>query len=207
MKKIFIYFLILFFFCNCTPKIFKGLEASDKKRIDKSELFPFVVDTTLMYNMQIQHKESDFSGILLIKSVENQSVRMIFTSVFGLTVFDFEFNETEFKVNNCIEILQKKKILNLFKKDFRALFSYHLPKSFEAKVYTKEQTPVGYKIKTLDGKAYFLTHERQLKKIEMPAIITSLNIDYQDYKDNLPEHILISHPGLKFNMQLERITE
>ena len=205
MKKIGIYFLILFFFGSCTPQVFKGLESSGKKRIDKSDLFPFVVDTTLMYNMQIQYKEADFSGILLIKPVEDHSIRMIFTSVFGLTVFDFEFNETEFKVNRSIEQLQKKKILNLFKNDFRALFSYHLPQAFEAKVYEKEQTPVGYKIKTSDGKAYFLTHEKQLKRIEMPATMTSLKIDFQSYKNNLPERILISHPGLKLNMQLERV--
>jgi len=205
MKKIGIYFLILFFFGSCTPQIFNGLDSSGKKRIDKSDLFPFVVDTVLMYNMQIQHKETDFSGILLIKPVENHSIRMIFTSVFGLTVFDFEFNETVFKVNRTIEQLQDKKILNLFKKDFRALFSYHLPKEFEAKVYKKEQTPVGYKVKTPDGKAYFLTNEKQLKRIEMPAMITSLKIDYLSYKNNLPERILISHPKLKLNMQLERV--
>ena len=207
MKKTFIYFFILFFFGSCTPQIFKGLELSGKKRIDKVDLFPFVVDTTLMYDMQIHYKETVLSGILLIKPVENHSVRTLFTSVFGLTVFDFEFNETEFKVNHCIEILQKKKILNLFRKDFRALFSYHLPDEFESEIYKKEQTLVGYKIKTPDGTAYFLTHERQLKRIEMPSMVTLLKIDYQNYKNNLPERILMSHPGLRLNMQLEQIEQ
>ena len=154
MKNAYLYFLVLFFFGSCTPQVFRDLESSGKKQINKADLFPFVVDTTLMYNMQIQHKGTDISGILFIKPVENHSIHMVFTSIFGLTVFDFELNETEFKVNRCLEVLQEKRILNLFKKDFRALFSYHLPKAFEAEVYEKEQIPVGYKVKTLDVKGY-----------------------------------------------------
>jgi hypothetical protein len=207
MKKALIYILILPFFYSCTPEIFKGLDSAGKRRIEKSDLYPFIVDTTFMYNMQIHYKKNDFSGILLIKPAANHSIRMLFTSGFGLTIFDFEFNETEFNVNRCFESLQKKKVLNLFKKDFRALFSYHLPKEMEATVYEKEQMPVGYKIKTLDGKAYYLIQEKQLKKIEMPAIITSLKIDYHDYKNNIPKHILILHQTLKLNMQLELIEQ
>ena len=187
------------------PKIFNGLNSAGKKRIEKSDLFSFVVDSTLMYNMQISYKEADFSGILLVKHTENKFIRMLFTSIAGFTVFDFEFNETEFKVNRCLDVLQKKKVLDLFRKDFRALFLYNLPNEFDAKVYKKEQAPIGYKVKTKDGKAYFLTNEKQLKKIEMPALVTSLRIDYQNYKNNLPKRMLITHQRLKLNMQLEQI--
>ena len=204
MKITLIYFSSLLFFVSCTPAIFKGLDLTGEKRIEKSDLFPFVVDTTLMYDMQIHYKKNDFSGILLIKPVENHSVRMILTSVFGMTIFDFELNETEFKINRCIKPMQKKRILNLFRKDFRALFSYQLPQVIDATVYEKEQAPVGYKIKTSAGKSYYSIQNNQLKKLEMPAFITSLKIDFQNYKNNLPERILISHPSLKLNMQLEK---
>ena len=207
MQKTLIYFFILLLFSSCTPEILKGLDSSGKKWIEKADLHPFVVDTTLMYNMKIRNKYNDISGILLIKPVDNHSVRTLFTSDFGMTIFDFEFNETEFNINQCIPPLQEKRILNLLKKDFRALFSYHLPQAIEAEVYEKEQMPVVYKIKTTDGKAYFLTQEKQLKKIEMPATITSLQIDYKVYNNNLPESILISHPGLKLNIQLERFKQ
>ena len=204
MKITLIYFSSLLFFVSCTPAVFKGLDSMGEKRIEKSDLFPFVVDTTLMYDMQIHYKKNDFSGILLIKPGENHSVRMILTSVFGMTIFDFELNETVFKVNRCIKPMQKKRIFNLFRKDFRALFSYQLPQVIDATVYEKEQDTVGYKIKTSAGKAYYSIQNNQLKKIEMPAFITSLQIDFQNYNNNLPERILISHPSLKLNMQLEK---
>jgi len=205
MKLTPVYFSILLFLGSCTPNVFKGLNLAGEKRIEKADLFPFVVDTTLMYNMQIHYKKNDFSGILLIKPVENYSIRMALTSVFGMTIFDFELNETEFKVNRCLKPMQKKKVLNLFRKDFRTLFSYQLPQVIEAKVYEKEQAPVGYKINTSDGKAYYSIQNNQLKRIDMPAFITSLQIDFQNYNNNLPERILISHPSLKLNMQLEKI--
>ena len=205
MKMTLVYFSILLFFGSCTPGIFKGLDPAGKKRIEKTDLFPFVVDTTLMYDMQIHYKKNDFSGILLIKPVENNSIRMALTSVFGMTIFDFELNEKEFRVNRCFQPMQKKMILNLFRKDFRALFSYQLPQVIDAKVYEKEQAPVGYKINTSDGKTYYLIQNSQLKKIEMPAFITSLKIDFQNYKNNLPGRVIIKHPSLKLNMQLEQI--
>jgi len=207
MQRMGLYFFILLFFGSCTPKIFVGLDSSGKKRIQKSDLYPLIVDTTLMYNMVIRHQGIDLSGILLIKPVDEHSVRMLFTSDFGLTIFDFELNETEFKIDDCFPPLQEKRILDLFRRDFRALFSYHFPEEIEAEVYEKELVPTAYKIKTTDGTAYFLVQDKQLKKIEMPAAISSLQIDYQNYKNNLPESIFIMHPRLKLNMQLERVTQ
>ena len=207
MKKTLIYFFILLLSSSCTHKIFNGFDSSGKKFMVKSDLFPLVVDTTLMYNMEISHKKVDHSGLLLVKPTENQSIRMLFTSFSGLTIFDFEFNEKEFNVIRCLDVLQKKKILDLFKKDFRALFSYNLPMEFEANVYIKDESQLGYKVKTQDGKAYFITHEMQLKKIEMPTFATSLQIDYKDYINNLPKNILITHPSLKLSIQLEQIEQ
>jgi len=207
MQRMALCFFILLFFGSCTPKIFQGLASSGIKRIEKSDLHPFVVDTVLMYNIKIDHGNTYFIGILLIKPVGNHAIRTLFTSTSGLTIFDFELSESAFTVNYCFPPLQEQRILNMFKKDFRALFSCHLPQSVEAEVYEKELAPVGYKIKTADGKAYFLTQDRQLKKIEMPAFITSLKIDYQTYKNNRPERILIAHPSLKFTMQLEKMEQ
>jgi hypothetical protein len=183
------------------------LELSDKKKIEKSDLFPFVVDTTQNFQMKIQYKENDFSGRLLMKPTEDKSLHIMFVSDFGITVFDFELSETDFKLNRIIEPLQKKQVLNLFEKDFRALFSYHFSKEMEAKVYRKEPHTIAYKLKTQDGKAYYLTQENQLKRIEMPGIITALQIDFQKYKNNFPEGILIVHPRLKLSMQLERVEQ
>jgi len=207
MQKTALYFFILLFFGSCAPKIFEGLDSSGKKWIEKSDLYPLTVDTILMYNMKIYRKDGVFSGILLIKPIKNHSIRTLFTSTSGMTIFDFELNETAFKVNYCLPPLMEKRVFNLLRKDFRALFSCHLPEEIEAEVYEKESVPVAYKIKTTDGKAYFLIQDKQLKKVEMPAMVTSLQIDYKNYKNNLPENILIAHPSLNLSMQLDKIKQ
>ncbi len=202
--------IFLLFFAACSPKIFSGLEsAGTKKSISKQELYPVfnAGDSIRIFNMQIDYKEHNFSGLLIVKPDENGFTRAVFTTLFGMTVFDFTFNEAEFIVNRCIEQMQKKMVLNLLKKDFRTLFLYNVPLVFDAKIYQGKEATVGYKIKTKDGKGYFLTNttDKQLQKVEMPGCITLLCLDYQNYSNAFPEHIRMLHPKIKLSMQLDRI--
>jgi len=204
-------FLILSF-TSCSPKFFSGMESTGtKKNISKQELYPvFKAEAPIrMFNMQIDYKETNLTGLLIVKPEGANSTRTIFTTLFGMTVFDFEFSETDFKVNRIMEQMNKKMVLNLLKKDLRTLFLYNIPLHFDAKVYQGKEATVGYKIKTKDGKGYFLTNtaEKQLKKVEMPGCITRLNLDYQNYNNGFPEQIVMYHPKIKLRMQLERIEQ
>jgi len=204
-------FFIILFLTACTPKFFSGLESTGKKNVSKQELYPVFLasDSTRILNMQIDYKENNFTGLLVVKPEENNSMRAIFTTLFGMTVFDFEFNESKFKINRCMEQLQKKMVLNLLKNDFRTLFLYNVPSSFDAKVYQGKENTFGYNIKTKDGKGYFLTDKnlKQLQKIEMPGCITLLRLDYQNYNNAFPEQIRMTHPKIKLNIQLDKIEQ
>jgi hypothetical protein len=209
MKRKIAYFLILICLSSCSPKIFKGMKPEGKAGITKEVLYPIFhsEDTRSLFNMQINFKENNFTGLLIVKP-EKDAMRAVFTSVFGLTVFDFEFNETEFKINRCIDLLNKEMILNLFKKDFRALFLYNISSDnpFKAKVYASENQKA-YSIKTLDGRAYFLTNtkDKQIQKLEMPAFIARMTINYQNYNENFPGQIKIVHPKIGLEMILDKI--
>jgi hypothetical protein len=203
---------ILFAFAGCSPKIFSGLEsAGTKKNISKQALYPVfgAEDSVRVFNMQIDYKKRNFTGLLIVKPEGDGFFRAVFTTLFGMTVFDFSFNETEFNINRCMEQMEKKIVLNLLKKDFRTLFVYHVPPFFDAKVYQGKEAITGYKIKTKDGKGYFLTNTagKQLQKIEMPGCITLLRLDYQNYDNAFPGRIRMSHPKIKLNMQLDRIEQ
>ena len=205
-----ILFFLPFFVIGCSPKMFSGLEsAGTKKNISKQELYPVfkAADSVRMFNMQIDYKETNLTGLLIVKPESDNSFRAIFTTLFGMTVFDFEFSETEFKVNRIMEQMNKKMVLNLLKKDFRTLFLYNIPLSFNAKTYQGKDAVIGYKIKTKDGKGYFLTNtaEKQLQKVEMPGCITLLRLDYQNYNNSFPEQIIMHHPKIKLSMQLDKI--
>ena len=203
--------VVFFALTGCSPKFFSGLEsAGTKKNISKQELYPVfkAEDSVRLFNMQIDYKEKNLTGLLIVQPEENGFMRAIFTTLFGMTIFDFSFDETEFRINRCMEQMQKKMVLKLLKKDFRTLFLYNVPSFFDAKVYERK-TIAGYKIKTKDGKGYFLTNKtgKQLQKIEMPGCITLLRLDYQDYNNTFPERIQLSHPKIKLSMQLDKIEQ
>ncbi len=203
---------LTFFLIGCSPKFFSGMEsAGTKKNISKQALYPVFTakDTVRMFNMQIDYKEMNLTGLLIVKSEGENAQRAVFSTLFGMTVFDFEFNETYFKVNRIMEQMNKKTVLNLLKKDLKTLFLYNISSYFDAKVYQGKEAIVGYKIKTTDGKGYFLTNtaDKQLQKIEMPGCITLLNLDYRNYNNDFPEQIVMYHPKIKLRMQLDRIEQ
>jgi hypothetical protein len=206
----FLFFLFVFsLFAGCSPRIFKGMENTGKKQISKQELYPVFSDrdSVRVFNMEISYKENSFSGLLVVKPENENSLRAIFTTYFGVTVFDFEFSDTEFKVNRCMEQMNKKVILGLMEKDFRTLFLYNVPPVTEAKIYKGEGTLKGYKIKTEDGKGYFITDtdKKELHKVEIPGSIKRLCLEYQDYENNFPRHIWLCHPKIKLSMKLDKI--
>lgn len=209
MRNLLIYTTLLIGITGCSPQLFKGMEFSAKQNILKENLYPFfdnIGDSTHVFNMQISYKNNDVDGFLIVKHNAEGSARAVYTSIPGLTIFDFELSATTFNVHRCIEPMRKKVVLNLFKKDFRTLFLYNVPDSFKAKTYQGDNGKLGYKIKTSGGKAYVITDtsRKELQKVQLPGCITLLNIDYKDFEDSFPKHISIAHPKIKLKMQLAK---
>lgn len=204
---IFIYTILLVSVAGCAPKIFEGLEYKTKESILKENLYPFFspVDSVYVFDMQISYKENDYAGTLIVKHVDNTMARAVFTSVFGITIFDFELSEADFKVNRCVEPMQKKVVLNLFRKDFRTLLLYGVSASFKAKIYQGSNNVIGYKVKTSNGLTYFLTdtEHKELQKIQTPGCFTLLQVNCSDFDKHFPQHISISHPRIKLYMELK----
>ena len=209
MRNLFVCSILLAAATGCTPRMFNGMDFSSKENMLRDSLYPFfsgMSDSTHIFNMQISYKGNDVDGFLIVKYKEKSFARVVFTSIPGLTIFDFEVSANNFIVHRCIEPLQKKVVLNLFEKDFRTLFLYNIPTSFDAKKYQGKDNKVGYKIKTQNGTAYILTdtERKELQNIQLPGCITLLNIEYRNFENNFPRHISISHPKIKLNMQLEK---
>jgi hypothetical protein len=185
------------------------MEKTGKEQITKQQLYPVFseADSVRMFNMEIGYKDNSFSGLLVVKPETHNSTRAIFTTYFGMTIFDFEFSATYFKVNRCPEQMNKKVVLSLMEKDFRTLFLYNIPSETEATVYKGAGALKGYTIKTTDGKGYFITDtdKKELQQIEMQGCIKKLCLDYGDYKNKFPGHIRLFHPKIKLTMQLDKV--
>ncbi|MCB9017131.1 MAG: hypothetical protein H6544_00795 [Prevotellaceae bacterium] len=207
--RIFIPLALALLLSSCTPRLFRDMESVGKVGIAKEDLCPVFAktDTVITFNMQIDYKENNFAGLLVVSGGERErSTRLVLTSYFGMTVFDFEIDADSFVVNRCFEQMNRKVVLSLLEKDFRTLLFYNVPESIKARKCEKGSM-VGYKMEASDGKAYYLIDglSRQLQKIHRPGAVRSLQIDFVQYEQGFPSVIEMKHPTIGLKMRLELV--
>lgn len=81
------------------------------------------INKTEKYNLSFVFRGNTTSGTLISKKMEDGEVRIIAVTLFGLSLFDFGLTKEKMCIYNCIEPLNKKKVLKLLENDFRLLFT------------------------------------------------------------------------------------
>ncbi|MFD2822398.1 hypothetical protein ACFS5M_01875 [Lacinutrix iliipiscaria] len=154
-----------------------------------------------VYKATIEVYDHTFGGLLIIKKLEDQEHRIVFTTEMGNKLFDFSFNKKAFNVNYILDDLNKKILINILKKDFRVLITENLtPK----KAYTFNNEVV--KKTVLDKKTYYYFESPELSKIiranngkeKVRFLFTEIN-------DNIAQRIEINHSNIKLKINLKSI--
>jgi hypothetical protein len=73
------------------------------------------------YNAKVDVIGKHISGLLLIKTMPDSSVRTVFTNEAGIKFFDFEFRSGAFKVYDIIHALDKRPVVTTLRKDFELI--------------------------------------------------------------------------------------
>lgn len=74
------------------------------------------------YNLQLDFMKYHFSGLLIVRRLPDDEIRMLASTYFGLSLFDFSLKGDAFFVNSCVEPMRKENILGLLETDFKNLF-------------------------------------------------------------------------------------
>ena len=53
------------------------------------------------------------SGMLIVRRMPDNEIRIVASTYFGLSLFDFSLRNDQFTVNSCIEPMNKEKELKL----------------------------------------------------------------------------------------------
>ena len=204
--------LVLFLLSSCTPSLFKGMEKQGKEVAYRQDLFPLFdgCDSALVLNAVIDYKSNSFSGLLVVAPSDSVTgaYRLAFTSYFGMTVFDFEVGEKIFVVHHCMEQLERKAVLSIFERDFRALLMLDVPLKFKATRYAKDNE-VGYKLKTTAGKSFYRTDvsRKRWTATDMPGMLTALEIRLMELPSQEFPKIEMNHPKLGLRIGMEKLQE
>lgn len=134
------------------------------------------------YNMQLDFMKHHLSGMLIVRRLPDDEIRILATTYFGLSLFDFSLQDDEFRVNSCMEPMKKKKILQLLETDFKSLFLNQKNIRIKEKSKTSEERTTGRGF----GKSVFHLSE---------------------FVAEGPEQIRIRHPWLRLSIQLNKLKE
>ena len=211
MKNLLFVSLCLCLACaSCAPSITRGLRKGNLQTIQKDEISSMVVTNgeLLKYNMIFDLMKKHFSGMLLVKQIDDHSIRALFSTHFGLSLFDLEIGKDTFIVHHCIEPLQKKGLLSLLQKDLSILFGLNLLPSNEVTVYSStsgKSDAIAYRLN--DAKVFYrkTLDSKRPEQIKAGRGFGKAIFQLLPEEDTSKSIIQIKHPVLRLSIQLESL--
>ncbi|MFD2561934.1 hypothetical protein [Aquimarina rubra] len=155
-----------------------------------------------VYKADITVYGNEFSGILILKKITPQKHRMVFTSQFGSTFFDIEFEKETHKINSIIEQLDRKIILNTLIRDFSLLVK---ETAIVAERYYNDQYNVLENQKDKRSNYYFYNQlDQKLDRIvHASKRKEKFIIIFNDISgDQIAKNIQIDHKNIKLTIEL-----
>ena len=162
--------------------------------------------TTALYNTQVNVLGKHLSGLLIIKTMPDSSIRIVFSSEAGFTFFDFGFAGKNFTVYHIYKEMDKKPVIKTLRKDFQLVLMNNLDVK-DAFILKKD--PLSY-YTFPDGKDhyYYITDSscRSMVRMERGSskkpVMTAI---MQNFNQGMPDTIGITHTNFNFEIGLKRI--
>lgn len=164
------------------------------------------VFTTALYNTQVNVVGKHLSGLLIIKTMPDSSIRIVFSNEAGFKFFDFGFTGSGFKVYYIYRQMNKKPVIKTLRKDFQLLLMNRLD---VANAYILNKDSVRY-YTFPDGKDhyYYITDSVCKRMIRMERgngrkpVMTAIA---ENFSEGMPDTIGITHTNFNFEIGLKRI--
>ncbi len=147
------------------------------------------------------------SGLLLLKTMPDSSLRIVFSNEMGFKFFDFEFApDGRFTVNYIIKQMNKKPVITTLRKDFELVLMRSLDPS--TAYIRKDSQFVYYVFPQTKGFYYYITDPggRELVRMERGSkrkpVVEAI---MKNYHDGVPDTIGITHKNFNFTIGLKKI--
>lgn len=195
---------LLFFFLGCSP-VYKQMQTTTGD-ISVLEKFKPAFSVAL-YKTEVDVVGNHLSGLLLIKKMQDSSIRMVFSNEMGFKFFDFEFSrDGNFKVYSVMKKMNKKPVLKTLRNDFALILMQHLD-SAAASVRTNDGL-IYYVFPETKGYNYYITDGTGDNLVRMERASkrkTVVQAIMKNYINGIPDTIGISHKTFNFTIGLKRI--
>lgn len=163
--------------------------------------------TTTMYTTQVNIVGNYLSGLLVIKTMPDSSIRFVFTSEMGLSLFDFEFAvDGDFRVHYIIKKMNRKAVIKTLREDFELVLMRQL--NMQTAHIFRSNDRIYYAFPQKKGSNYYITDLNcdTLTAIEKASKRKAVvKVVMQDYHGGVPDIIGITHTNFHFTIELKRL--
>ncbi|MGM5631263.1 hypothetical protein O2K51_10215 [Apibacter raozihei] len=154
-----------------------------------------------VFRININIYDHDLSGILAIKKINEEHYRVAVLTEIGAKLIDFELIKEQLKLNYAIEQLNRKIILNVFKRDFLLLLNQNtnVVNQYEYKEYTVYES-------LLEKKSVYYYISKQSDNLEKTVYASKkkskISLDFVYNKSDFPD-VEIRHNAVKLQINLK----
>lgn len=161
-------------------------------------------DIDYIYKASIHVYNRDFSGLLIIKKINEQEHRVVFTTEMGNKLFDFTFTENHFQVNYILDKLNRKMLINVLKNDFKVLVSDNLQ---VINTFSEANTNV-FETSIYNKNHYYYFENKQLTQVVRTKNgKAKVQFLFSEINNHLADQIDIKHHNIKLDITLQSITQ
>jgi len=192
----------IFFLSGCAP-LYKDLQAANT---DAACLYKFVpAFSSTLYKADVNIIGKNLSGLLLIKKMPDSSVRFLFSNEPGLTFFDMGFaKDGTFKVYKILKKMNKKAVIKTLRKDFEMILMQQM--NMIRLQSLKDSQFAYFTFSSGKDHYYYITdlYCTHLQFIERATKRKKLvQVTMQNYKNDIPDSIGITHKNFNFSIGLK----
>jgi hypothetical protein len=158
------------------------------------------------YHVDVDLMGRPLNGILVIKKMEDSSVRFVYTNGMGLTYFDMGHRDGEgFTVHRILEQLDKDAVVRTLQKDMKLVWMLGIPDTGFTSLSREgvnyhlwREGKDHYYYLTQDGCAHLLRAERASSRKTIVVAETFGRVD------GVPDSVSLTHHNLNMTIRMKR---
>ena len=194
--------ICLFVFgCGSFPKKQGFTKTNSSESIVENNYFSNE-NTDYVYKAQITVYDQHFGGLLIVKKIQENSHRVVFTTEMGTKLFDFSFIENDFRVNYIVDDFDKGLLIKILKQDFKTLITENLNNNsqykigsqtiFETSLYNKKHF-------------YYFDNDTLVEINRIKGAKEKVSFQFSNISDSIAKQIDIIHYNIKLKITLKSI--
>lgn len=190
---------------SCSRQPWHGLE-----RVEATDCLLNHIPTfgSERYKSDVEISGKQFGGILVVKKMNDQTTRTVFTGDAGITFFDMEFSGNQFKVHYITPKLDRRPVINQLREDIGLILMTEAVSAPDEQIKNGDETIHIYN-KEKKTTAYFSSGNcTQITRAEIrtKGKLKTTAFFFEKGK-NLPDSVFIKHERINFTISLKKLKQ